>query len=224
MLNSILITEASGVSITEYLLCIGVSLLLGLLLAAIHTYRNHCSKNFMLTLVLLPAVVQTVIMLVNGNLGTGVAVMGAFSLIRFRSLPGNSREIQSVFLAMAVGLAAGMGYLGVAVVLVLIVGGMTVLLILLPSGNSGELERELRITIPENLDYYGVFDDVFNAYVNKSQLLKVKTVNMGSLYELQYRVILKKEEKEKEMIDELRCRNGNLTIVCSRAADDKEAL
>lgn len=224
MLNSILLTEASSVSLTEYLLCIGVSLLLGLLLAAIHTYRNHCSKNFMLTLVLLPAVVQTVIMLVNGNLGTGVAVMGAFSLIRFRSLPGNSREIQSVFLAMAVGLAAGMGYLGVAVVLVLIVGGMTVLLILLPPGNSGELERELRITIPENLDYYGVFDDVFNAYVNKSQLIKVKTVNMGSLYELQYRVILKKVEKEKEMIDELRCRNGNLTIVCSRAADDKEAL
>lgn len=224
MLNSILLTEASSVSLTEYLLCIGVSLLLGLLLAAIHTYRNHCSKNFMLTLVLQPAVVQTVIMLVNGNLGTGVAVMGAFSLIRFRSLPGNSREIQSVFLAMAVGLAAGMGYLGVAVVLVLIVGGMTVLLILLPPGNSGELERELRITIPENLDYYGVFDDVFNAYVNKSQLIKVKTVNMGSLYELQYRVILKKEEKEKEMIDELRCRNGNLTIVCSRAADDKEAL
>lgn len=224
MLNSILVTSQTSLSLMEFLLCTGVSILLGLVLAAIHTYKNHCSRNFMLTLVILPAIIQTVIMLVNGNLGTGVAVMGAFSLIRFRSLPGNSREIQSIFLAMAVGLATGMGYLGLAVILLLIAGGMTVLLVLIPARGSDFTERELKVTIPENLDYYGVFDDIFEKYVKKSELLKVKTVNMGSLYELQYKVDLKKESQEKAFIDDLRCRNGNLTIICGRFVGEREEL
>ena len=223
-LNSILTTTQSNLSLMEFLLCTGVSVLLGLVLAAIHTYKNHCSRNFVLTLSMLPAIIQTIIMMVNGNLGTGVAVMGAFSLVRFRSLPGNSREIQSVFMAMAIGLATGMGYLGLAVLLLLIAGGMTVLLILIPTNNSDFTERELKVTIPENLDYYGIFDDVFETYVKKYELLKVKTVNMGSLYELQYRVDLKREEQEKAFIDNLRCRNGNLTIVCGRVAREREEL
>ncbi|MBT9779524.1 DUF4956 domain-containing protein [Clostridium sp. MCC353] len=224
MLNSILLTTQTNLSLMEFLLCTGVSILSGLVLAAVHTYKNHCSRNFMMTLVILPAIIQTVIMLVNGNLGTGVAVMGAFSLIRFRSLPGNSREIQSVFLAMAIGLATGMGYLGLAAVLLMIAGGMTVLLILIPGGNTDFSRRELKITIPENLDYYGVFDDVFEKYLKKSELLKVKTVNMGSLFELQYQIDLKHENQEKAFIDDLRCRNGNLPIICGRFAAEREEL
>ena len=162
------------------------------------------------------------IMLVNGNLGTGVAVMGAFSLVRFRSLPGNAREIGSIFLAMALGLAAGMGFLGTAMLLMIVSGGITILLISLPAGRAGR--KELKITIPENLDYSGIFDDIFAKYTKKSELVRVRTVNMGSLYELCYQVDLKSEFIEKNMLDEIRCRNGNLTIVCGRLPDGRDEL
>lgn len=225
MLNSVL-TETTSTTITmsQLLLCTFVSLLLGLILALIHTYKNTYTKNFVLTLALLPAVVQAVIMIVNGNLGTGVAVMGAFGLVRFRSVPGNAREICSVFLAMAVGLAAGMGYLGIAAVLLLIVGVATILLVSLPIGQEAFKRKELKVTIPENLDYTGIFDDIFKKYTEKSELIRVKTVNMGSLYELCYHIQLKSEETEKTMLDAIRCRNGNLTIICGRIAADREEL
>lgn len=225
MLNSVL-TETTSTTITmsQLLLCTFVSLLLGLILALIHTYKNTYTKNFVLTLALLPAVVQAVIMIVNGNLGTGVAVMGAFGLVRFRSVPGNAREICSVFLAMAVGLAAGMGYLGIAAVLLLIVGAATILLVSLPIGQEAFKRKELKVTIPENLDYTGIFDDIFKEYTEKSELIRVKTVNMGSLYELCYHIQLKSEETEKTMLDAIRCRNGNLTIICGRIAADREEL
>ncbi len=225
MLNSILSSATNpAVLMEEFLLCSAASLMMGVALAWIHTYKNQVTKNFVLTLVLLPLIVQTVIMLVNGNLGTGVAVMGAFSLIRFRSLPGNSREISSVFLAMAIGLAAGMGYLGVAVLLLGVVGCITVLMAHLPGVDSSLKERELKVTIPENLDYQGVFDDLFDTYTSKAELLRVRTVNMGSLYELQYHVNLKHINKEKEFLDQIRCRNGNLTLVCGRVPLAKETL
>ena len=163
-------------------------------------------------------------MIVNGNLGTGVAVMGAFSLVRFRSVPGNSREIGSVFLSMAVGLAAGMGYLGLAALLTLVIGLASVLLVSLPVGRGSMNGRELKVTIPENLDYTGIFDDIFAKCTGRAQLLRVKTVNMGSLYELCYRVELKNERMEKEMLDAIRCRNGNLGIVCGRIPEGKEEL
>lgn len=225
MLNSVLNeTAGAGITMTQLLLCTFVSLGLGLILALIHTYKNTYTKNFVLTLALLPAVVQAVIMIVNGNLGTGVAVMGAFGLVRFRSVPGNAREICSVFLAMAVGLAAGMGYLGIAAVLLLLVGAAAILLVSLPIGQEPLRRKELKITIPENLDYTGIFDDIFLKYTAKSELIRVKTVNMGSLYELCYHIQLKAEENEKTMLDAIRCRNGNLTIVCGRIAADKEEL
>lgn len=155
MLESVLTeTVNTGITMGQFLLCTITSVMLGAVLAAVHTYRNQYSRSFILTLVLLPVMVQTVIMLVNGNLGTGVAVMGAFSLVRFRSLPGNAREIGSIFLAMALGLAAGMGYLGTAMLLMIVSGGITILLISLPAGRAGR--KELKITIPENLDYSGI--------------------------------------------------------------------
>lgn len=163
-------------------------------------------------------------MIVNGNLGTGVAVMGAFSLVRFRSLPGNSREIGNIFLAMAIGLATGVGYVGIAAVLFVIVAVIQVLLMILPMIGENQYEKDLKITIPENLDYQNIFDDVFETYTVSAELNKVRTVNMGSLYELQYRVALKDQSKEKAFLDDLRCRNGNLNISCGRPATNREEL
>lgn len=225
MLNSILAsTTSSAVSIEEFLICTAASLVMGGLLAWIHIYKNQVSRNFIMTLVLLPVIVQTVIVLVNGNLGTGVAVMGAFSLVRFRSLPGNSREIVSIFLAMAVGLAAGMGYLGVALLLLLIVGCVSMILLRFPEPDSLSRAKELKVTIPENLDYQGIFDDLFVKYTSRAELIKVRTVNMGSLYELQYHIHIKNDRQEKEFLDQIRCRNGNLNLVCGRIPTDREEL
>ena len=225
MLNSILTGAGStGISTSQFLICMFTALALGVVLALFHTYKNRYSKNFIITLAILPVIVQSVIMLVNGNLGAGVAVMGAFSLVRFRSVPGDSREIGSIFLAMSVGLAVGMGYLGMAAALTIVVGLATILLVTIPFGNSGMKERELKVTIPENLDYMGIFDDIFERYTSKAKLMKVKTVNMGSLYELCYRISLRNEMEEKMMIDDIRCRNGNLNIVCGHVPDAKEEL
>ncbi len=214
----------TGVTPSAFVLCLGVSMVLGAVIAVFHSYKNRCSKNFIMTLVLLPAIVQSVIMLVNGNVGTGVAVMGAFSLVRFRSLPGNSREIASIFLAMAVGLATGMGHLMMAVVFTVIVCAVSLVIVASPFGHGKELERELKVTIPENLDYSDIFDDIFGTYSNGAQLVRVKTVNMGSLYELVYHLTLKDKKNEKQMIDDIRTRNGNLEISCGRISEKAEAL
>lgn len=224
MLNSILSNaSAANVAAGEFFICTAASLAFGAALAWLHTYRNDATRNFILTLALLPVIVQTVIMLVNGNLGTGVAVMGAFSLVRFRSLPGNSREISSIFLAMAIGLAVGMGYLGVAAALLAAVGVATIILLGLPCRRCGT-EKELKVTIPENLDYHGIFDDLFRKYTSSAELLRVRTVNMGSLYELLYHIDLKDEKSEKEFLDQVRCRNGNLSLVCGRVPSGREEL
>lgn len=224
MLNSILSNaSAASVALEEFFICSAMSLILGSGLAWIHNWKNRVTRNFTLTLALLPVMVQTVIMLVNGNLGTGVAVMGAFGLVRFRSAPGNSREISSIFLAMAMGLATGMGYLGVAALLLVIVGCVTVIMVSIPE--SGQAARkELKVTIPEQLDYSGIFDDLFQKYTDRAELLRVRTVNMGSLYELLYHIDLKDERSEKEFLDQVRCRNGNLSLVCGRIPSDRDEL
>lgn len=225
LFSSVLSTStASGASAAgDILLCLAVSLVLGLIVALIHIFRNHYTKSFVVTLALMPAIVQMVIMLVNGNLGTGVAVMGAFSLVRFRSLPGSAREIGSIFLAMAVGLATGMGYLAVAGLFVLVMGGATLLYTLTRFGEQ-KPQKELKITIPESLDYTGVFDDLLEEYTSKWELYQVRTTNMGSLYKLDYRIVLKNPAREKELIDQLRCRNGNLEISCGRVAAERDIL
>lgn len=163
-------------------------------------------------------------MLVNGSIGTGVAVMGTFSLVRFRSVPGNAREIGSVFLAMAIGLATGMGYLAVAVLFTVLLCGLDLLLSIAGFGREVPGTRNLRITIPEGLDYEGVFDDLFQTYVKSWELESVKTANMGSLYRLCYRIVLKNNISEKAFLDDLRCRNGNLEISCSKIASNEEML
>ena len=207
----------------DSLLCVGVSLLLGLLLCGMAMWHSRFSRSLMVTLAILPAVVQLVIMLVNGNLGTGVAIAGAFGLVRFRSAPGTAREISGVFLSMALGLATGMGYVGLAVVAFVILAAALALLTAVNFGQRFESERVLKITIPESLDYDGLFDDLFDQYTRSHTLERVKTANMGTLYELEYRVTLPGEQPSKEFLDALRCRNGNLNIVCGRPAT-REAL
>ena len=213
MLESIL---ASGITLPAFLICTAVSLVLGIATALISMYRTKCSQSFAVTLAVLPAIVQIVIMLVNGNVGAGVAVAGAFSLVRFRSVPGTAREIGVIFLTMALGLATGMGYVVLAAVFFVIIAAVLFLLTKLGFGTRRTDERLLRITIPENLDYDGLFDDLFATYTTAHTLERVKTANMGTLYELQYRVTLRDAQVSKAFLDALRCRNGNLDITCSR--------
>lgn len=215
---------ADGVNIENFLICIVASIALGLVIALGYMYKNKYSKSFVITLALLPAIVQVVIMLVNGNIGTGVAVMGAFSLVRFRSIPGSAKEIGIIFLAMAVGLAVGMGFVVIAVVFTLIITLVSVIFTVTKFGESRKATKELKITIPENLNYNGLFDDIFDEYTTSNKLICVKTTNMGSLYQLMYNIEERDESREKDMIDAIRCRNGNLDIVCGYVSNDKEVL
>ena len=225
MLNSIFASVTqNGLTLLNMLACTATSLLLGVCISAIFMHRSTYTKSFVVTLALLPAMVQIVILLVNGNLGTGVAVVGAFSLVRFRSVPGSAREISAIFFAMAIGLATGMGYVGVALLFLILVGLMTLLLTRLRFGESRAQEKELRITIPESLDYSGIFDDLFAKYTKRAELVRVKTSGMGSLYELHYRVALREPVIEKAFLDDLRCRNGNLTISCGPVSTVRDEL
>lgn len=209
---------ASLISVGNFMLCLTVSLLVGLLLAGTYTVKNRYSKSFLMTLAVLPAVVCVVIMMVNGNIGTGVAVAGTFSLVRFRSVPGTAKEICAIFLAMCTGLIAGMGYLGYAVLFALVLSGVVLVYNCFDFGSKKNEERYkvLHITIPEDLDYTGVFDEVLAEYTKSHELEQVKTANMGSLFRLTYNIVLKNSEDEKELIDKLRCRNGNLEISVNR--------
>jgi len=221
MLNSIF--SSGQITGTAFLVTLGLALLLGIGTALLCMYKNKYSQSFAVTLAMLPATVAVVIMLVNGNIGAGVAVAGGFSLVRFRSAAGTAREIGMIFLAMTLGLALGMGYVGLAICFFLVMAVFTAVLTTVDFGGKKEGERTLKISIPESLDYEGLFDDLFAEYTNSSELDKVKTTNMGTLYELTYRIVLKDAAKTKEFLDELRCRNGNLTISCGKA-EFKEAL
>lgn len=205
------------ISVTDFLLCVGSSLLIGLLFAAVYAVRTRSTKSFVTTLALLPAVVCVVIMMVNGNVGAGVAVAGAFSLVRFRSVPGTAREIGALFLAMGAGLMAGMGYLGYAFLFAVLLSLVSLLYDFFDFGSrkKAALYKTLHITIPEDLDYTGVFDEILREYASSWELVQVKTTNMGSLYRLTYHLTLRSTGREKEFIDKLRCRNGNLEISVS---------
>ena len=208
------------ISVTDFLLCVGTALLLGLIMALGYMYKTRYTKSFVVTLAILPAVVCVVIMMVNGNVGAGVAVAGAFSLVRFRSVPGTAKEICCLFLAMGAGLIAGMGYLGFALLFTLVLCGVFLLYNRLDFGAKKNAARykSFRIVIPEDLDYTGVFEEVFCQYTSACELTGVKTVNMGSMFRLTYDVVLTDPAKEKELIDKLRCRNGNLEITVSKQA------
>lgn len=216
MFTSILSSATGSLTVISTLLCTAASMGCGLVIALIYMYKSTYTKSFVTSLVIMPALVQTVIMIVNGNLGTSVAVLGAFSLVRFRSVPGSSKDITAIFFAVAVGLANGMGYLTYSASIILIVGLVFFILYVVPFGEHSGKFKELKVLIPENLDYTEVFDDLFENYLKKWELIRVKTTDLGSLYELSYHIVMKDYKKEKEFLDEIRCRNGNLTIICGR--------
>ncbi|MDO4182682.1 MAG: DUF4956 domain-containing protein [Coriobacteriia bacterium] len=213
----------SSVTTWEFLVCCLASIVLGAVAACVYMFRHKHSKNFVITLALLPLIVQMVITLVNGNLGAGIAVMGVFNLVRFRSIPGSAKDIASVFLAMAIGLATGMGYLFLAVLFTIIVGVVNIAFVLSPFGSASNPDMTLRISVPEDLEFSGMFDQVLGRYTENFELSRVQTSNMGSLYQLEYLVRLKDLNNVKSMIDELRCLNGNLKIALCYA-ETKESL
>ena len=214
----------SSVSASSFLLCSVVSIVLGLVIAGVYMFRHRYSKNFVVTLALLPLIVQMVITLVNGNLGAGIAVMGVFNLVRFRSIPGSAKDIGSVFLAMAIGLATGMGFIALAVLFTFIVGVVNVVYVLSPFGRPQQPEKMLRVTVPEDLEFDGMFDAVLARYTAEHELTEVCTTNMGSLYQLEYRVRLAQAGIEKRLMDEVRCLNGNLKVSLSNAQVSREVL
>ena len=209
---------------SELLIATLSALICGLCIAGAQMVRERCSKSLAVTLVLLPAIVELVIFPVNGNIGAGVAVAGAFSLVRFRSVPGKGQEITSIFLAMAAGLATGMGYVGIAILFTIVLSGISLFLQKVRFGEAAGEQRSLRITVPENLDFEGKFEDVFQKYLRSYEIEEVRTTNMGSLYRLSLRVVLKPSASTKALLDELRMRNGNLDISLGRVTDNTEAL
>lgn len=213
---------SEGLDLKWYLICTATALLCGLIAALASAFRSDTTRSFAISLIVLPAIVETVIIMVNGNLGTGVAVMGAFSLVRFRSVPGKAKEIAAIFLAMTAGLACAAGYIWIALIFTLIVCALMLLFSIIPMKNESALE--LRITVPESLCFEDAFDDIFDEYLKSRTLLGVKTSNMGSLYKLRYRVCFKQSGKTKEFIDRLRCRNGNLELSLTVAADTQDTL
>lgn len=222
-MDNIFSSIANGsLSAGSYFLSLAAAFVCGIVAAAAAGFRSHTTKSFLAALILLPPIVQTVITMVNGNIGTGVAVMGAFSLVRFRSAPGKAKDIVSIFLAMTAGLACAAGYIGIALVFTVIVSLATGLLSIVKLKT--DKIRDLRITIPEALEFSGEFEDVFSEYTKSHRLISVKTSNMGSLYKLLYKVEMRDSEKLKEFIDKLRCRNGNLEISISEPAEGSDEL
>lgn len=217
--NSIL---TGNLTLEIYLICLLTALVCGGLTAFAVSFRNQVSKSFLVALILLPMIVDTVITMVNGNIGTGVAVAGAFSLIRFRSAPGKARDITAIFLTMTAGLACAAGYIGPALLFTLITGVILLILNLIPMGEDRLLD--LNITIPESLHFANAFDDLFQEYTKRCRLVKTRTSNMGSLYKLLYKVELKDRNQMQEFIDKLRCRNGNLEISLREQAEESDIL
>ena len=209
------IIPSTGITPAVFIILVLVTLVLGGILALVHTYKNDYTKSFVMTLAILPAVVAVVILMVNGNIGAGVAVAGAFSLVRFRSAPGTAREIGAIFAAMGMGLIMGMGYVGYAVLFTLLIGLAILIYASIATGNKKELRKNLKITIPENLNYTDVFDEILKKYTKSYKLKQVKTSNMGSLFKLSYEIVLSDFALEKEFLDALRVRNGNLEISIS---------
>ena len=208
---------ASVISVADFMICIISSLVIGWMISVMYMYKNTYSRSFIVTIATIPAIVCVVIMMVNGNVGAGVAVAGAFSLVRFRSAPGTAKEIGVLFMAMGVGIITGMGYIAYAFLFVVILGGMDLFFAQIDFGikKHPALQWTLHVTIPEDLDYVEVFDDLFAEYTEKHSLVNVKTTNMGSLFKLTYQITFREANVEKAFIDAVRCRNGNLEVALS---------
>ena len=205
-------------TLSTYFICIGFALLCGVIVALAMCFRNRITHGFFAALVLLPAVVSTVITMVNGNIGTGIAVAGAFSLIRFRSVAGKAKEIAAVFIVMTAGLTCSAGYVAIAVLFTLVVSAGMIALTFVPMKNDREMD--LRITVPETLNFTDAFEDILKEYTKEYKLQKVSTTNMGSMYKLRYRIQMKDRLQTRDMMDKIRCRNGNLEVSVSETEEE----
>ena len=224
LFGSVLDASGAGIDITSYLACTVTSIVLGVAIAFFYTIRNRPSKSVLFTMALLPTIVQLVIMLVNGNIGAGIAVMGAFSLVRFRSMPGSARDIAAIFMAMAIGLATGMGFLGIAALFAIIMGAAMVASTLFPLTREESSAGELKILLPGDFGFEETLEEVFEEFTVNHELLLVKTVDMGSLYQLRYSLVLKKEVVLQDFLDALRCRNGNLEVTYGKKLFYREGI
>ena len=220
-----IISTSEWLTAQSAIILTAVSIVFGGIAAAVYRITNrHYSKNLMVALVVLPALVQAVIMLVNGSVGAGIAVMGAFNMVRFRSAPGSARDICCIFYAVGIGLATGMGYVGFAAVYAVIIGALLTVLSFIPAFGTKRSAKLLRVLIPENLDYTDCFKDIFDEYLASVSVIQAKTTNMGTMYDLKYEIVLRDNLKEKELLDKIRTRNGNLTVSCGLLPENHEEL
>ena len=222
MFNTIFDTTATGLDIKTALIAAGAALLIGLMLAITHMKISQTSKGFLVTLATLPLLVMAVMIMINGNLGTSIAILGAFSLIRFRSLQGRAKDLLAIFFAMMIGLACGMGHILFGTVITVIAIIAILLFTYTHFLEPDRHERVLKVVIPEDLDYEEVFTDIFKKYTSNHRLVKMKTMNMGSLYKLTYDIKLKHGIKEKEFLDEIRVKNCNLKVLLSEPCCEEE--
>lgn len=222
MFSSIFNSSSTGLDVTTVLICAGVALVLGVAISFTHLKTSQTTKGFLTTLAVLPLLVMAVMIMINGNLGTSIAILGAFSLIRFRSIQGRAKDLLSVFFAMMVGLALGMGHILFAVVISIVAIIAIVLFSYTHFLEPNQNERVLKIVIPEDLDYDDVFKDVFEKYTVEARLVKMKTVNMGSLYKLTYDIRLKNGAKEKQLLDDIRVKNSNLKVLLSEPCCEED--
>lgn len=222
MFNTIFDSTASGLEISTALIATAVALVLGIALAITHSKTMQTTKGMLITLAVLPVLVMAVMIMINGNLGTSIAILGAFSLIRFRSIAGRAKDLLAVFAAMMIGLACGMGHVFFAAVIMVVYIITTVLFTYTHFLEPDRHERVLKIVIPEDLDYEDVFEDIFKKYTSRAHLVRMKTINMGSLYKLTYDVKLKRGVKEKDFLDEIRVKNMNLKVLLSEPCCEEE--
>ena len=216
--------EITVITPSDVFIAIGVAIALGLVIACCYMFKNEYSRNLIISISIMPVIVAVLIMLVSGSIGAAIAVGGVFALTRFRSAQGTSKEITQILLAMATGLTLGLGYIFIAILLVVIVEAMCIIFNLTNFGEANSKRRTLKITIPEELDYNELFDDLFEKYTIRAVLIKVKLKNLGTLFQLTYDIVLKDVKTEKQFIDDLRVRNANLDILCSRVITGSDEL
>ncbi len=211
-----------GFSVQLYLICLLFAGICGVIAALSLSRESMVSRSFLISLVVLPIIVTTVILMVNGNVGTGIAVAGAFSLVRFRSAAGKARDISAIFMVMSAGLACAAGYVAIALLFTLIASGVILVLSRVPM--NCDRFMDLNITVPESVHFADAFDDLFEKYTKSRKLIKAKTSNMGSLYKLYYKIEMKNPASAQEFLDELRCRNGNLEIAILEPTEGGDEL
>ncbi|MCQ2537385.1 MAG: DUF4956 domain-containing protein [Lachnospiraceae bacterium] len=228
MFESLLGTINDGsIETTETLLCMLFAVVLGIIIATVYVLsikKEEASVSFFITLIILPAIVALVITLVGSNIARALSIGGVFTLVRFRSAQGDAKDISFVFLAMGAGLAAGLGFLTVAFWAVVVLGVVIFAVSKIAKKVFETNVQELKIVIPEDMNYSDTFAQIFGEYTDKADLTKVKTTNMGTLYELTYHVLIKDKADEKQFIDEIRTKNGNLNVTLAKQLKKDDRL